>query len=100
MSNANKAVEHFDAHTSDYLNDLKSLVAIPSISFPGFDHSHMKRSAQATADLLKKRGFTNVEILSLEQAHPYVFAEVVVDPKAPTLLLYAHHDVQPAGEAS
>jgi acetylornithine deacetylase/succinyl-diaminopimelate desuccinylase-like protein len=98
MSNANKAVEHFDAHKSEYLNDLKSLVAIPSISFPGFDHSHMKRSAQATAELLKKRGFTNVEILSLEQAHPYVFAEVVVDPKAPTLLLYAHHDVQPAGD--
>ncbi|MEZ0311869.1 MAG: M20/M25/M40 family metallo-hydrolase [Myxococcota bacterium] len=100
MSNAAKAAAHFDANRRDYLEDLKALVAIPSISFPGFDHSHMKVSAQATADLLKKRGFDKVEILPLDDAHPYVFAEVVADPKAPTLLLYAHHDVQPAGDAS
>ena len=100
MSNASKAAAHFDANSREYLEDLKALVAIPSISFPGFDHSFMKVSAQATADLLKKRGFDNVEILPLDDAHPYVFAEVKADPKAPTLLLYAHHDVQPAGDAS
>src|ERR1044072_6524390 len=98
MSNAVSAASYFDAHRREYLEDLKTLVAIPSISFPGFDHSHMKRSADATAALLKKRGFYKVEIMALEDDHPCVFAEVVSDPKAPTLLLYAHHDVQPAGD--
>ncbi|MBC7794017.1 MAG: M20/M25/M40 family metallo-hydrolase, partial [Clostridia bacterium] len=100
MSNVQNAVEHFDAHRSEYLEDLKTLVRIPSVSFPGFDHKTLKESAQATAALLEKRGFDKVEILELENAHPYVLAEVSVDPKAPTLLLYAHHDVQPSGDVS
>ena len=51
------AIDHFNQHRSDFLNDLKNLVRIPSISFPGFDPAPVRKSAEAVADLLR----TNVE---------------------------------------
>ncbi len=84
-------------HQSDFVNDLKELVKIPSVSFPGFDPKHVAASAEAVAALMKSRGVENVEILKLPGAHPYVYGDWLHAPGAPTLLLYAHHDVQPAG---
>jgi acetylornithine deacetylase/succinyl-diaminopimelate desuccinylase-like protein len=98
MSKTDLALAHFAKHRDDYLEDLKKLVRIPSCSFPGFDPKEVRRSAEATAKLLKERGFENVKLLEVADAHPYVFGEVRQSPGAPTLLLYAHHDVQPPGE--
>lgn len=77
--------------------ELETLVKIPSISFPHFDPKEVERSADATADLLKKSGFKNVEILRIRNCFPYVVGDFIVDPELPTALLYAHHDVQPPG---
>ena len=53
-----QALKHFAAHRDGYLDDLKKLVRIPSVSFPGFDAGKVRASAEATAKLLRKRGFS------------------------------------------
>src|SRR3954465_7783441 len=47
---------------------------------------------------MRKKGLTNVQLLEMPGAHPYAYGEWTQAPGRPTLLLYAHHDVQPAGE--
>ena len=93
------ALSHYEKNHAIYLDELKRLVRIPSVSFSGYPEVEVGRSADAVAELLRRRGFTTVDVLRVEGAHPYVFGERIEDPKLPTLLLYAHHDVQPAGEA-
>ncbi len=79
--------------------DLERLVRIPSIAFPGYDPAPVRRSAEATAEILEAAGFGGVRLIELPDGvdHPAVYGEVCGPEGAPTLLLYAHHDVQPEG---
>src|SRR5215475_6961404 len=78
--------------------DLERLVAIPGIAFDGFDHSHVHASAEAVADLLRGAGLPDVRIVEAG-GQPAVIGRRPAPPGAPTVLLYAHHDVQPIGDA-
>lgn len=78
------------------LEDLKALVRIPSIAFDGFDQSHVQASAEAVANLLRDAGLDNVTIESVAGGAPAVLGRRPAQPGKPTVMLYAHHDVQPA----
>ena len=79
--------------------ELEELVRIPSVSAPGFDTNEVRRSATRITELLEESGFSGVRLLEIEGAHPAVYAEIPAPEDAPTILLYAHHDVQPPGPA-
>ncbi|MFB9239500.1 dipeptidase [Plantactinospora siamensis] len=78
--------------------DLERLVRIPGIAFDGFDHSHVERSAEAVAELL--RGCSLDVRIVRSGGQPAVIGTRPAPPGAPTVLLYAHHDVQPVGDRS
>ena len=77
--------------------DLEDLVRIESVWADPARHDQVHRSAQAVADLLSQAGFGDVRIVS-EGGAPAVIAQHPAPPGAPTVLLYAHHDVQPEGD--
>jgi acetylornithine deacetylase/succinyl-diaminopimelate desuccinylase-like protein len=77
--------------------DLERLVRIPGIAFDGFDHSPVERSAEAVAELLRGAGLPDVRIVRAG-GQPAVIGRKPAPPGAPTVLLYAHHDVQPPGD--
>jgi len=93
------ALEHFSGHAKDYLQDLKDLISIPSISFPGFDASPVRACAEAVASQLRKHRLNDVKVLETAAGYPSVFGQWIGAAGGPTLLLYAHYDVQPAGRA-
>ena len=79
--------------------DLEQLVAIPSINFPGYDQSDVERCAHACAQLITDAGATP-QLIPSTSGVPTVRADVPGPAGSPTVLLYSHYDVQPAGDAS
>src|ERR1022692_1334201 len=91
-----KAVSYAEQNQKKFIGQLSDLIRIPSCSFPDFDHQEVVRSAQAVKDLLVHAGLENVKVLTgKDPDFPYVFGEWKKAEGKPTLLLYAHHDVQP-----
>ncbi len=76
-------------------DDLEALVRIPSVSLGSFDQKHVDDSAAAVAELLRAEGL-DVEIVR-EGGAPAVIGHLDGPPGSPTVMLYAHHDVQPPG---
>jgi cysteinylglycine-S-conjugate dipeptidase len=79
--------------------DLEDLVRIPSVSADPGHADDVGRSAKAVAGLLTDAGFPDVRIVA-EGGAPAVIARYPAPEGAPTVLLYAHHDVQPAGDVA
>jgi acetylornithine deacetylase/succinyl-diaminopimelate desuccinylase-like protein len=93
-----------DADLLQMIADLERLIRIPSIGYPGYDPANVRASAEATAEILRAAGVPEVRLIELTSGehpgHPAVYGEIPGPDGAPTLLLYAHHDVQPEGEAA
>ena len=79
--------------------DLEDLVRIESVWADPARRGEVQRSAQAVSKLFSEAGFEDVRVVSAGGA-PAVIARCPAPPGAPTVLLYAHHDVQPEGDPS
>jgi acetylornithine deacetylase/succinyl-diaminopimelate desuccinylase-like protein len=78
--------------------ELEKLIRIPSVSADPAAAPHLSASAGAVAGLLRQAGLDEVEVLTAAGGQPAVFGRRAAPPGAPTVLLYAHHDVQPPGD--
>ncbi|MFJ6792870.1 M20/M25/M40 family metallo-hydrolase [Streptomyces sp. NPDC091268] len=81
--------------------DLERLAAIPSVAFPGYPPEPVQEAHDLIVSLLRDAGVPVIERIDLPDTAPVIYGEIPPPaPDAPTVLLYAHYDVQPAGAAS
>ncbi|AEV32837.1 acetylornithine deacetylase/succinyldiaminopimelate desuccinylase-like deacylase [Owenweeksia hongkongensis DSM 17368] len=78
-----------------FLEELKELLRIPSISADSAYKKDVMAAAEAVGKSLKSAGADKVEICPTP-GYPIVYGEKIIDPKLPTVLVYGHYDVQPA----
>jgi acetylornithine deacetylase/succinyl-diaminopimelate desuccinylase-like protein len=77
-----------------FLDELKALLRIPSVSTLPEHKQDIQRAATFVADELKRIGFENVSVIETA-GHPLVYADWLHAAGKPTALAYAHYDVQP-----
>lgn len=76
---------------------LSTLIRMKSVSADGYDPAAVREVAETIVAMLGQAGFSNAQLLESSNGHPTVFAEMPPPEGAPTVLLYAHYDVQPPG---
>jgi acetylornithine deacetylase/succinyl-diaminopimelate desuccinylase-like protein len=94
-----KSIDQFKKNSQFYLNQLKRLIAIPSVSFPAFDQKEVAKCGEQVVALFKEMGLQNVQSIVIDDKEkPFIYADYQNAPGQPTILLYAHYDVQPPGK--
>jgi acetylornithine deacetylase/succinyl-diaminopimelate desuccinylase-like protein len=100
MAAATPALSYARENKKRFLEELKDLLRIPSISTLEEHDKDIRRAAEMCANDLKKIGFEHVEIIPPEvkgeHRHPLIYADWLHAAGKPTVLCYAHYDVQPA----
>src|ERR1700691_2490516 len=91
---ASPAVDFARSNQPRFLNELKNLLRIPSVSTLDEHKGDVQKAAEFVATELRRIGMNNVEIIPTK-GHPLVYAEWLHAPGKPTVLMYAHYDVQP-----
>ncbi|MBS1916593.1 MAG: dipeptidase [Bacteroidetes bacterium] len=91
----NQWKEYQQKNKERFLDELLSLLRIPSISAKSEHKDDMLKCAEAVKQRLLDAGTDKTEIYSTE-GHPVVYGEKIIDPSKPTVLVYGHYDVQPA----
>jgi acetylornithine deacetylase/succinyl-diaminopimelate desuccinylase-like protein len=82
-------------HKDRFLSELLELLRIPSVSARSEHKPDMLQCADAVKQRLLEAGVDKAEVYPTA-GHPVVYAEKIVDPARPTVLVYGHYDVQPA----
>ncbi len=85
---------YFDANKAQFLEELKALVSIPSVSADPAFKEDVARTAEFVREKLVEAGCEKVEICPTA-GHPIVYGEKMIDDSLPTILVYGHYDVQP-----
>jgi acetylornithine deacetylase/succinyl-diaminopimelate desuccinylase-like protein len=92
---ASPAVDFARKNQQRFLDELKDLLRIPSVSTAPEHKADVQRAADFVAKDLKRIGMENVEMIQTK-GHPLIYADWLHAPGKPTVLCYAHYDVQPA----
>lgn len=86
--------QYISENESRFLDELFSLIRIPSISAEEKHKGDMQRCAERWKELLLQAGVDRAEVMP-SAGNPMVFAEKIIDPSATTVMVYAHYDVMP-----
>lgn len=96
-NSVSQALAYFNRNRNEFLDELKALIRIPSVSFPGFDKAQVRTAANLVSQQCRNAGLCNVRILETGEGNPTIYGEWTGVTGKPTVLLYAHYDVQPPG---
>ena len=88
-------LEYLNDHKDKFLNELLDLLRIPSVSADKKFDGDVRNAATFVKDQLIAAGVDYAELCETK-GHPIVYAEKIIDPNFPTVLVYGHYDVQPA----
>ena len=89
-----KVQSYIEANKERFLDELFDLLRIPSVSADPAYKDDVVKTAEFVAESLRKAGADTVEVCPTD-GYPIVYAEKMVDPSKPTVLVYGHYDVQP-----
>lgn len=90
-----KALRHVEGSQERYVSDLLDFVRVPSVSTDPERAADVEAAARWTESRLRRAGVEDVRILPTA-GHPVVVGRLHHDPSLPTVIFYAHYDVQPA----
>ncbi|MBT8220532.1 MAG: dipeptidase [Bacteroidia bacterium] len=86
--------DYIETHKERFLEELFDLLRIPSISADSAYAKDVAKTAQVIKSKLQEAGADRAEVFSTK-GHPIVFAEKILNPSLPTVMVYGHYDVQP-----
>jgi len=90
-----KTKDYISTHKDRFIEELFSLIRIPSVSAHSHRQPEIKQCAGQWQKLLLEAGADRAEILSTK-GNPVVFATKIINPSYPTIMVYGHYDVMPA----
>ncbi len=88
------ALSYAETHSDRFVDELKELLRIPSVSTDSAYADEVQRAAEWLTDRFDDIGMGHTEIIETE-GHPLVYSEHITDPAKPTVVVYGHYDVQP-----
>src|SRR5471032_3073352 len=89
-----RVIDFINVNRERYLDELKALLAIPSISALPEHKGDVTRCAEWCGDEMRRVGLQNVRLIDTP-GNPVVYGDWLEAPGAPTILFYGHYDVQP-----
>lgn len=87
--------QYIDSNHQRFLDELFEWLRIPSVSADSRHKNDVRRAAEFLKEKIANAGADRAEVCETK-GHPIVYAEKIVNPKLPTVLVYGHYDVQPA----
>ena len=91
----NDVKSYLESNKDRFLSELFELIRIPSVSAKEAHKADMYKCAEHIKAQLLKDGVDKAEVYETE-GHPVVYAEKIINPALPTVMVYGHYDVQPA----